>query len=152
LPQGGNDRTAETPADSANSPVLPPEYDQFEPTAEMTDDTELGSMFFSTEIDDRYEAVEPGRRFAKGFYTVYATFSYEGMADGMEWAWVWRHNGAVIDGGNELWAYGDDGPGYVYLDPEAGFQLGSYSLEVWVNGQMLTQGTIEIVEAIQTGN
>jgi hypothetical protein len=118
----------------------------------LTDDTELGTMFFSTEIDDQYEAVEAGRRFPKGFYTLYATFTYEGMANGMEWAWVWRHNGEVVDGGNELWAYGDEGPGYVYYNPEAGYELGAYSLEVWVNGRMMTQGTIQIVEGIQASN
>jgi hypothetical protein len=34
------------------------------------------------------------------------------MADGMVERGVWRHNGEVIDG-NELWAYGDDAPGYI---------------------------------------
>jgi hypothetical protein len=151
IPQGGSQEEA-VPAGSPNAPIVPAAYDQFEPTAELNDNTRLGTMFFSSEIDDNYEAVEPGRRFPKGFYTLYATFSYEGMANGMEWAWVWRHNGEVVDGGNELWNYGDDGPGYVYYNPEAGFQVGSYSLEVWVNGRMMTQGTIQIVEGIQAGN
>lgn len=152
IPQGGSANQATTSAALPNAPVLPEAYDRFEPTAELTDDTKLGTMFFSTEIDNNYEAVEPGRRFPTGFYTLYATFTYEGMANGMEWAWVWRHNGEVVDGGNELWNYGDEGPGYVYYNPEAGFQLGTYSLEVWVNGQMLTQGTIQIIEGIQTTN
>ena len=40
---------------------------------------------------------------------------------------------------NELWTYGKDGPGYIYFSPEEGFQFGEYSLEVWVNGEMLAQ-------------
>jgi hypothetical protein len=151
IPQGGSQEEA-APAGAPDAPILPAAYDQFEPTAELNDNTKLGTMFFSTEIDDNYEAVEPGRRFPSGFYTLYATFTYEGMANGMEWAWVWRHNGEVVDGGNELWNYGDDGPGYVYYNPEAGFEIGSYSLEVWVNGEMLTQGTIQTIEGIQTTN
>jgi hypothetical protein len=153
LPQGGGSSSAEVaPADRPSEPILPEAYDQFEPTAELTENTELGTISFSTEIDDNYLAVEPGRRFPTGFYTLYATFSYEGMADGMEWAWVWRHNGVVVDGGNELWNYGDDGPGYVYYNPEAGYQAGFYALEVWVNGRLLTQASIEMQEGIQASN
>jgi hypothetical protein len=71
----------------------------------------------------------------------------------MEWAWVWRHNGKVVSGGNELWNYGDDGPGYVYLNPEEGFQAGEYKVEVWVNSELLTSSTLVINNAaISAGN
>ena len=35
----------------------------------------------------------PRQLFAEGFYTLYATFDYEGLEDGMVWSWVWRHDG-----------------------------------------------------------
>lgn len=134
-------------------PSLPPQFDQFEPTAELTDATELGEVVLSTEVTDDYQAVNPSRIFAEGFYTLYATFAYEGMADGMEWAWVWRHNGEVIDGGNELWKYGDSGPGYIYLNPEEGFREGQYSLEIWVNGELMGQAAATMNNAaISAGN
>lgn len=132
--------------------TLPAEYDQYEPTAEMTDATELGDISFSTEISDDYEAIEPGRRFIKGFFTIYATFSYDGMADGMAWSWVWRHNGQVVDGGNQVWNYGDSGPGYVYFRPEEGFQLGEYTLEVWVNDELMTRANLTITDGINASN
>ena len=53
-------------------------------------DTNLGTLSFSTEVTDEYEAVSPRQIFAEGFYTLYATFRYEGMEDGMVWSWVWR--------------------------------------------------------------
>ncbi|HIP72722.1 MAG TPA: hypothetical protein EYH05_15165 [Anaerolineae bacterium] len=71
----------------------------------------------------------------------------------MEWAWVWRLNGEVVDGGNELWEYGSDGPGYVYYSPEEGFQAGEYSLEVWVNGELMTRSTLTMTgTALSAGN
>ncbi|MCA9958137.1 MAG: hypothetical protein KC443_03830 [Anaerolineales bacterium] len=127
---------------SLATPQLPAEYDRFEPTADLNPDTALGEILFSTEITDNYEAKNPGRIFPQGFFTLYATFSYDAMADGMEWAWVWRHNGVVVDGGNELWEYGDNGPGYIFYGPEEGFQTGEYTLEVWVNGELLTFGSV----------
>lgn len=131
---------------------LPEEYNQFNATVEMKENTNLGDIFFSSDITSNYEAVNPGRRFTEGFYTIYATFSYDGMADGMVWSWVWRHNGQVIDGGNQVWKYGVDGPGYVYIRPETGFQLGEYALDVWVNGELLTQSSFTITEGVSAAN
>lgn len=121
--------------------TLPNEFDQFDPTVDLNLDTELGSIEFSTEISDAYTAVNPTTVFPEGPFTLYATFAYNAMENGMEWAWVWRHNGQVVDGGNELWQYGNAGPGYIFFAPEEGFQLGDYSLEVWVNGELLTQSS-----------
>lgn len=122
----------------AARPQLPVEFDRFEPTAALNPDTSLGTILFSREITENFEPRSAARIFPEGFYTLYATFSYASMADGMEWAWVWKHNGRVVDGGNELWRYGANGPGYIYFGPEEGFQSGEYTLEVWVNGELMT--------------
>ncbi len=133
--------------------TLPSEFDQFEPNADLLENTDLGRVLFSTEIDSEYEAVSPANIFAEGSYTIYATFAYEAMQDGMVWAWVWRHEGDVVSGGNEFWNYGADGPGYIYLNPDEGFQSGDYSLEVWVNGELLTQSDMTINSAaVSAGN
>ena len=54
----------------------------------------------------------------------------------------WRQEGAILGGGNELWTYGDGGNGYVYLSPEEGFLPGEYSIEVWVNGSLMTRANV----------
>jgi hypothetical protein len=133
--------------------VLPDEYNRVRASAELTPNTELGQIFFSTEVDNSYNAIEPRAIFGEGRYRLYATFSYDGMADGMAWSWVWRHNGQVVDGNNELWAYGTDGPGYIFYAPPSGFNNGEYTLEIWVNGELLTQATaIMNSAAITAGN
>lgn len=134
-------------------PVLPAAYDQVEPEVELLPDTELGTVVLSSTVTDEYKAINPGNLFGEGFYTLYATFDYKNMADGMAWAWVWRYNGQVIDGGNELWAYGDEGPGYIYLSPEEGFGEGRYTLEVWVNGELMGQAAATMNDAaVSAGN
>jgi hypothetical protein len=133
--------------------TLPQEYDRFEPTAELNDDTKLGTIDFSTKINDAYKAVDPASIFFAGKYTLYATFPYDGMENGMEWAWVWRHDGEVVEGGNELWKYGSDGPGYIYFNPEEGFSPGNYTLEVWVNGELFTRSNLTMTgTALSSGN
>lgn len=147
-----NEIVAPITSDPLQRTELPENYNQFNPTVEIKDSTVLGDVFFSTDITSNYEAVNPGRRFTEGFYTIYATFSYDGMADGMVWSWVWRHNGEVIDGGNQVWKYGVDGPGYVYIRPETGFSLGEYALDVWVNGELFTQSSFTISEGVSAAN
>ena len=138
---------------TSSKPTLPEAFDKFEPTADLSENTELGSLYFSTEVTPRYEPVDPNNIFAEGFYTIYATFEYDAMADGMAWAWIWRRNGEVVEGGNELWAYGEEGPGYIYLSPEEGFKNGEYSLDVWVNGELLTRSDMTInTAAAAAGN
>lgn len=133
--------------------TLPDEFDQYVPTAGLKDNTKLGSLAFSTQLNSEYVAVEPDNLFAEGAYTLYATFSYEAMTNGMEWAWVWRRDGEVVGGGNELWNYGEEGPGYIYYNPEEGFQRGQYSLEVWVNGELMSHSDVTINSAaVSAGN
>ncbi len=126
---------------------LPAEYNQYDSQAELTDKTQLGSIAFSREVNDTYEAVRPARIFETGFYTIYATFTYDGMVDGLEWAWVWHHNGQAVSGGTQLWNYGPDGPGYVYYGPEEGFQPGQYTLEIWVNEQLMAESNLIVTAA-----
>lgn len=150
-----SNRIADVPpelTDPLLNPSLPGEYDQIDSTVDLNESTDIGEIAFSTEISEEYQAVEPGSRFGEGYFTLYATFAYYEMSDGMAWSWVWRHNGSVIDGGNQLWSYGDSGPGYVYLKPEEGFLLGEYSLEVWVNGQLMAQSDFNVTDSISASN
>jgi hypothetical protein len=123
-------------------PVLPDEFDQVEPEVELNENSQFTRLVFSTEINDDYDPVSPRRTFVEGFYTIYATFDYDGMADGMAWSWVWRRDGEIVNGGNELWQYADDGPGWIYYEPPEGFSPGEYTLEVWVNGELFQQASL----------
>jgi hypothetical protein len=139
-------------SDPLLKPALPDQYNALEPEVDLLSDTTIGEISFSTEISDDYQALEAGRRFGKGYFTLYATFDYEGLADGMTWSWVWRHNNKVVDGGNQMWSYGADGPGYVYFQPEEGFQLGNYSLEVWVNDSLMAQSNFTVIDSVSATN
>lgn len=134
------------------STSLPGEYDQLEPSVQLNKATTIDSIAFSTDISGDYQALDPSHRFTQGFFTLYATFAYEQMADGMVWSWVWRRNGDVIDGGNQVWDYGDEGPGYVYLRPEEGFGLGDYFVDIWVNGEQMAGSNFTVIDSITANN
>lgn len=136
----------------ADKIALPESYDRIEAQVALNDESNLGTLSFSTEVSDEYEAVAPRQLFAEGFYTLYATFDYEALNDGMVWSWVWRRDGDVVEGGNEVWAYGQEGPGYIFFSPEEGFQAGQYSLDVWVNGELMAQSTAVMNNASISAN
>lgn len=132
--------------------TLPDQFNQYSPTVELLENTEITPLVFSTKINDDYQATNPESIFAEGSYTIYATFDYRSMQDGMVWSWVWRKDGEVVSGGNEVWNYGDEGPGFVFYNPEEGFSNGDYTLEIWVNGEMFTQSDMLINTAAATAN
>ncbi len=131
-------------AGPAGEPLLPDDFNLVEPEVELTDDSQFTRLVFSTEINDDYDPVSPRRTFVEGFFTIYATFDYLGMADGMAWSWVWRRDGEIVNGGNELWQYADEGPGWIYYEPPEGFAPGTYTLEVWVNGELFQQASLVV--------
>lgn len=140
-------------ADEANLEAsLPPEYMGLDWDVDMDDNTTISELTFSDDVDGDLRPTNPSRLFEEGFYTIYATFDYEGMADGMSWSWVWRRDGQVINGGHELWSYGDDGPGYVFLNPQEGFSPGQYVVEVWVNEELMTQANLFVTADAAANN
>lgn len=133
------------------SPILPVEFNTLSSKTFPSSSTSIGDLTFSSKIDGRYRPIGARSVFASGNYTLYATFDYADMKDGMEWSWVWRYEGEVIGGGNKIWDSGDEGPGYVFLRPEEGFEPGNYSVDIWVNDQLFTYSTI-IVAASAANN
>ncbi|GMQ78367.1 MAG: hypothetical protein BMS9Abin02_0871 [Anaerolineae bacterium] len=134
------------------APNLGDEPGEREATGGSSGETNIGPITFSTDITSNYQAVDPGSRFTEGYFTLYATFNYENMEEGTRWSWVWKRNGQVINGGEQVWSYGSDGPGYVYLGPEEGFQLGNHSLEVWVEDKLMSQSSFSIIEGVSASN
>ena len=131
---------------------LPEDYDRFESQVALNDESNLGTLDFSTDVTEEYEAVDARQLFAEGTYTLYATFDYEGLDDGMVWSWIWRRDGEILEGGNEVWVYGQEGPGYIFFNPEEGFQAGQYSLDIWVNGELMAQSAVVMNNASISAN
>ena len=111
--------------------ILPSQFQTLQPEVELASNTTIRGLTFATGVNESYEPVNANSVFGEGDFTLYATFDYADMADGMTWSWVWRHEGTVVGGGEQHWAYGDSGPGWVYFQPEDGFTSGEYSLELW---------------------
>ncbi len=138
-------------AQEAPAPLAEPAV-QVGPENTATENAQLGGIAFSLDVSGNYQAIDPGNRFVEGFYTLYATFAYQGMVDGMNWSWEWLRNGAQIDGGDQEWSYGEKGPGYIYFRPEDGFKSGEYSLAIWVDDELQNQAGFTVAEGVAANN
>ena len=125
-------------------PELPPEYREISPSAEYDEAMTFKNIVFSQKIDGRKRPVTPSAQFPEGEYTLYATFDYVNLKKGMSWAWVLRRDDKIITGNEASWELGYNGPGYIYFTPIAGFSEGVYTLEMWLNGKLVSQTPFDI--------
>ena len=123
---------------------LPAEYAQVTGRSEIGAETMIGELQFSQSVTEAYRPINPQTNFPPDTETLYATFDYRGMNDGLAWSYLWRYGNKIIEGGNELWQYGRQGPGYLYLSPEEGLLPGEYTAEVWLNGQLMQRSSVTI--------
>ena len=123
---------------------LPSEYSGVAHQVPTNPDTTISNIVFASRISDNLRPLDPEPYFLTEIETLYATFEYRNMADDMVWSWVWRKGGTVIDGGNAYWSFGGNGPGYIFLAPEEGFEPGIYSAEIWVNDAFFQRTEIEL--------
>ncbi|MGB1249949.1 MAG: hypothetical protein ACPG8W_04905 [Candidatus Promineifilaceae bacterium] len=126
--------------------ILPLEYRAVNGQANLEADAELTRILFSTTVSETYEPTDPSDRFPTDIETLFATFDYRNLANGLEWSWVWRRDGVAIDGGNEVWSYGIEGAAFVFLDPET-FEPGDYSAEIWFNETLFARGNVTVFQS-----
>ena len=97
----------------AATPSLPAEFATLNPEVNLAVNTEISSIIFASNINDNYEPVGVRSTFGECNFTLYATFDYAAMEDGMTWSWVWRYDWDAVRGGEQHWSYGEDGHGCV---------------------------------------
>jgi hypothetical protein len=79
---------------------------------------------------------------------VLATFAYAGLENGLAWERVWYFGDKELSRGSGLWDAGPAGRLSVQVVAgQGGFAPGTYKLEIYVQGQLLSQGAFYIVKA-----
>lgn len=137
---------AAPPTPDPGPAVLPLEYRSADSQAPLDEDAELTRIRFATALSETYAPANPANQFSTEIDTLYATFNYRNLSNGLEWAWVWRRDGEVIEGGNAIWTYGSSGAAFVFLDPDA-FEPGDYTAEIWLNETLFARGSVDIFQS-----
>jgi type VI secretion system secreted protein VgrG len=94
-----------------------------------------------------FQAVQPATVFLNPVGRIFATFSYDKMIDGSQWAVLWYRNGELVHSETSLWAGGSGGYAYVDWNPPPDEWLpGTYQVQIFVGtewkvvGQFLVKG------------
>ena len=104
----------------------------------------VGPLTFARAPSEGEQQAVPGVEFPIGTQTVYVLFDYDGFAPGGQFEQVWYADGKLI--GLDRWAW-DRASGGAYqggLNKPEGLPLGSYRLDIVMNGQVLSSGNFAI--------
>lgn len=134
------------PTPESQEATLPLEYRVVDARANLDTDSEVTRIVFASTLSDSYAPIDPAEQFSTDIQSLYATFDYYSLTNGLEWSWVWRRDGEVIDGGNEVWQYGIEGSAFIFLDPEL-FEPGEYSAEIWFNESLFARDNATIFQS-----
>lgn len=101
---------------------------------------------FAPRQDDRGWPREPALQFTTTTTQVLATFGYAGMRNGMNWERVWLFGDEELSRGSGVWDAGARGKLTVQAVLEqGGFAPGLYKLEIYVAGQLFSEGSFLVV-------
>lgn len=127
--------------------TLPDEYYTISAESTLPDGATIQAIRFATDVEE-FEPIGVSSEFTEGNFTLYAAFDYTNLTDGLAWSWVWKRNGNIIGGGEQMWEYGNTGPGYIYYHPPTGFSPGDYTLEFWLNGKLVNKSNLSIINSV----
>ncbi len=113
----------------------------------------LSSITFATRQDAAGWPLDPGLQFTTTITQIQASFAYAGMEPGVSWERVWYFGDKELLRGRGRWDAGESGQLTLYTQAsEGGFLPGRYRLEIVVAGQVLSEGSVVLLdEATPTG-
>jgi hypothetical protein len=107
----------------------------------------LSPVTFATQQDNHGWPLDPSLQFTTTVTRVLATFSFVGMQDGVPWERVWYFGEDELSRGSGVWNAGPTGKLTVQaMLNQGGFAPGQYKLEIYIAGQLLSQGTFVVVK------
>ncbi len=103
----------------------------------------IGPITFASGVDAQGNPVDPGTSFPSGLLELHFFFDYAGMQDGMNVDEKWLINGEELATFNIVWGEGASGTYHDLIYRASGEPLsdGEYALELYVEGQLVQQGT-----------
>ncbi len=125
-----------------------------EPEPEETEEPEevlepkFADITFALGATKDYDPIDAGDVFEEGVTEIHAIFDYEGMSPDFTWQRVWYLDGEEILSNEAEWT-GDKEGRFDYFIDAGGEELapGEWTLELYVDDELLAEGTFEIEAA-----
>ena len=105
----------------------------------------FGPVTFAQGISDENAPIQPGAVFDYGVEAVYAVFPYVNMEDGQSFSREWLHDGKQDVRTDLTWDEGAEGVTYGRLHTAGGIDPGTYTLNLYIDGQIARSADFEIL-------
>jgi hypothetical protein len=102
----------------------------------------FSELLFSTTVTDDGRPIGASDKIPSGVSTVYATFQYDGLANGTPWSVVWMSDGKQIIAQEDSWDDGPQGRKAVKISNRKGLPPGEYHLVLGIGGRVALEGTV----------
>ncbi len=101
---------------------------------------------FAQGIDLAYNPINPNTSFNNPVGHMYAIFSYDKMADGVQWTALWYRDGLLAYYETKPWEGGTGGFGFSDWEPDPDrWEPGNYQVQVFIGHEIKVVGDFEII-------
>jgi type VI secretion system secreted protein VgrG len=115
--------------------------EEFEGMVTPSPDILFSPIQFSRTIDEDLQPVDPAVEFENPVGRLYGTFSYNNMADGVQWSALWYWEGELVYYESTVWEGGTGGYGYTDWEPDSNlWRPGMYEVQIFVGTEWKVSG------------
>jgi hypothetical protein len=119
---------------------------QFSGTLTPPPEAVFSPLRFAEGIDLAYNPINPATSFTNPIEMMYAIFSYDKMADGVQWTALWYRDGELVYFETKPWDGGTGGFGFSDWAPEPEAWLpGGYQVQIFVGFDLIVSGDFEVI-------
>ncbi len=101
-------------------------------------------LVFSTQVSSDGRPINAASMLPSGSSSLYATFEFDGMKDGLQWTQVWAVDGKTVVSEQGAWDAGTKGRRVLQLSNPKGLPNGKYHLALAVKSQVVAEGEVVI--------
>lgn len=130
--------------------VLNPTKQEETPTPIPAGEVSIGNITFGQGATEEGELLDITSEFPTGAQEIHYTFDYAGMRDGYEWLDRWYLDGTVLEefsSPRDPWDHGESGTLITNISDPAGLQPGTYTLEIYVEGELKNSADVYVGES-----
>lgn len=132
------------PVSRSSAPAAPAAPPRMSPAAAPSGPAGFSDLLFCTQVTDDGRPIHATDMVPAGIETVYATFEYEGMRDGVPWSMVWVSGGKQIIDQKDVWHDGPQGRKAVKISNRKGLPAGEYHLVLGIGGTVALEGKVMV--------
>jgi hypothetical protein len=140
-----------TPAESYTPTVTPTPYvplaieAQFSAQVTPPAKAVFTELTFAQGFNEKYRPINPNTVFKNPVGHLYGLFSYDQMADGVQWTALWFRNGELVYYETQVWQSGTGGFGFTDWDPDPNEWLpGDYQVQIFLGTDFMVLSDFRI--------